>query len=124
MSVSSKGKITALKKGETKITVKVSGKTLICKVKVTSSPTAKINKKPVKAKKVYSVKHGKSITVKLVGKASKINNVYKTSKKKIAKVTSKKSAKKIKIKGYKKGTAVIKIKINKVKTFKIKVKVK
>ena len=124
VSVSSKGKITALKKGETKITVKVAGKTLSCKVKVTSNPTAKINKKPVKSKKIYTVKHGRSITVKIAGKAEKINNVYKSSKKKTAKVTSKKSAKKIKIKGYKKGTAVINIKVNKVKTFKIKVKVK
>ena len=54
---------------------------------------------------------------------SSIKNVYSTSNKKVAKVSSSTAATKIKIKAVKKGTATIKIKVNGVKTFKIKVKV-
>ncbi len=122
-SVNSAGVVTALKKGNSDIYVTVSGKTLICKVKVTTNPTAKIKKKAVKSSKVYKIKKGKKLTVKITGKAKSINNVYKSSKKKIAKVISKKKASTIKIKGYKKGKATITLKINKVKTIKIKVKV-
>ena len=122
-SVNSSGVVTALKKGSADIIVTVSGKTLICKVKVTTNPSAKIKKKAVKSSKVYKIKKGKNLTVKLTGKAKAVNNVYKSSKKKIAKVISKKKASTVKIKGYKKGKAVIRIKINKVKTIKIKVKV-
>jgi alpha-amylase len=122
-SVNFSGVVTALKKGSSDIIVTVSGKTLTCKVKVTSNPTAKIKKKAVKSSKVYKIEKGKKLTVKITGKAKAINNVYKSSKKKIAKVISKKKATTVKIKGYKKGKATITLKINKVKKIKIKVKV-
>ena len=77
-----------------------------------------------KGKKVssISVKKGKSVSVKLTGKASSINNSYTSTKR--AKITSKKTAKTITIKGLKKGTTSVKIKVNNSVTFKIKVKVK
>ena len=121
--VSKSGKITALKKGTATITVKVDGKKLKFTAKVKNSPTAKIGKKAVSAKKVYKIKKGKTITVKLARKAKAIKNKYATSNKKIAKVVSKASASSVKIKGLKKGTAKIKITVNKTKSFKIKVKV-
>lgn len=123
-TVSSNGKITALKKGNATITVTVSGKKLKCKVTVTSSPKAKIGKKAFKKSKTYTIKKGRKLTVSITGKASSIKNSYKTSSKKVAKVTSKKNAKTIKIKGLKKGKATIKVTVNKSTTFKIKVKVK
>lgn len=124
-TVSSKGVVTALKKGTAKITVKVDGKKLTFTAKVTSSPKiTKVGKKAYSAKTVYSIKKKATLTVKLSGKAKAVNNTYKTSKKSVAKVTSKKTATSVKIKGLKKGTATITIKVNNTKTFKIKVKVK
>lgn len=118
------GKITALKKGTAKITVTLTnGKKLTCNVKVTTSPSIKINGKKFKSSKTYSVKKGKKLKVAVTGKASSVKNVYKSSNKKIAKVISPVSAKNIKIKAYKKGKATVTVKVNGV-NFKIKVKVK
>lgn len=123
VKVSKNGKLTALKKGGATITVKAGTETLKCKVKVTTSPKAKIKGKAVKAKKAYTIKKGKTLTVKLTGKAASIKNKYTSTKKKIAKIKSKKTARTIKISALKKGSATVKIKINGVKTIKIKVKV-
>ncbi|MCH5303584.1 MAG: CotH kinase family protein [Ruminococcus sp.] len=118
------GKVTALKKGTANITATLStGKTLKCKVKVTSSPTIKVGGKKFKKSKTYSLNKGKKLKIKITGKASSVKNVYKSSKKKVAKVVSKTSAKAVKIKGVKKGKAKITLKVNGV-SFKIKVKVK
>ncbi len=121
--VSASGKVTALKKGSAKITATVGTQKLVCKIKVTTNPKAKIKNKAVKKSKVYKIAQGKTLTVKLTGKAKAIKNKYKTSSKKIAKITSKKTVKSIKIKALRKGKATIKIKVNGVKTFTIKVKV-
>lgn len=127
-TVDKDGKVVALKKGTATITFtakKAGGDIkLTCKVKVTSNPTIKIGKKKFKKSTRYSIKKGKSLTVKITGKASTVKNTYKTSNKKIAKITSKKTAAKVKIKAYKKkGKATITLVVNGV-TFKIKVKVK
>ena len=107
------GKVTALKKGNTNIVVTLTnGKKLYCKVKVTTSPTIKVGKKKYSKKTTYSIKHGKKLIVSVSGKAKSIGNKYKTTNKKIAKITSKATAKKIVIKAYKKGKAKITVKVN------------
>lgn len=123
-TVTNKGKVTALTKGSATITATLTnGKKLSCKVKVKTSPTIKIGKKKYSKKTVYTVKRNKTLTVNITGKAASVKNVYKTSNKKIAKITSKATAKKVKIKAYKKkGNATITLKVNG-KAFKIKVKV-
>lgn len=122
-TVSDSGKVTALKKGDAVITVKVAGKNLKFKVKVTSSPKLKVGKKNFKAKTTYSVNKNSTLKVKITGKAAAVNNKYKTSKKSVAKVVSNTKATTVKIKGLKKGNAKITLTVNKVK-FTIKVKVK
>ncbi|MCH5299601.1 MAG: Ig-like domain-containing protein [Ruminococcus sp.] len=123
-TVSKNGKVTALKKGNATITVKVAGKSLKLKVKVTSSPKIKVGNKKFSAKKTYTINKNGTIKVKITGKAAAINNKYKTSKKSVAKVTSNAKATTVKIKGIKKGTAKITLTVNKVQKFTIKVKVK
>lgn len=118
------GKVSALKAGVSEIIATLtSGKKLTCYVMVTTSPSIKINGKSFKSSATYSVKKGSALTVKISGKAPSVNNVYKSSNKKVAKVVSAKSAKTVKIKGLKKGKATVTIKVNGV-SFKIKVKVK
>lgn len=107
------GKVTALKKGKSNITVTVGKTKLTYKVSVTTSP--KLSKKSV------SVKKGKTVTVKITGKASGVNNKYTNTK--YAKIKSKRSATKLKIKGLKKGKTTLKIKVNGV-VLKLKVTVK
>ncbi|MBR1732007.1 MAG: leucine-rich repeat domain-containing protein [Ruminococcus sp.] len=115
--------IKGLKKGKATITIKVNGVSYKIKVNVMANPSLKVNGKAYKAKTTYSVKKGKYITVKIKGKDSKVKNVYSTTNKKVAKVTSKITATTVKIKGLKKGTATVIIKVNGA-VFKIKVKVK
>lgn len=118
------GKVTALKKGTATITAKLStGKKLSCKITVTSDPSIKISGKKLNAKKTYSIKKGKCLTLTLTGKAADVKNSYASSNKKIAKVTSKATATKVKIKGIKIGNATVTVKVNNV-AFKIKIKVK
>lgn len=119
------GKVTALKKGNATITATLTnGKKLTCKVKVSSSPTIKINKNKFNKKTTYTIKKGSFLTVKITGKAAGKNNVYASSKKKIAKITTvKKNVSSVKIKGLNKGKSTITLKVNGV-AFKIKVKVK
>ncbi len=108
------GKVTALKRGAVNITAKLStGDSLTCKVVIKTSP--KLSKKTV------TVKKGKVVSVKIIGKAKSVNNTYKSTK--TAKIISKKTASKIKIKGLKKGRTTLKIKANGV-LLKLKVKVK
>lgn len=108
------GKVTALKKGAVIITANLTtGKKLTCKVTVSTSP--KLSKSSI------TVKKGKTVSVKITGKASAVNNVYTNTK--YAKVISKKNATTIKVKGLKKGATTLKIKVNGV-VLKLKVKVK
>ncbi len=112
-TVNKKGVVTTLRKGRSVITVKVGKRKLKCIVKVTSNP--KIAPKSIKVKK------GKTVSIKIIGKAKGVNNKYKNTK--YAKVISKKSAAKITIKGCKRGKSTLKIVVNKM-TLKLKVKVK
>ena len=121
--VNSNGVITTLQRGAVTIKVKVGTKTLSCKVTVTNSPVIKDGKKYLSSK-YYTVKKGKTISFKIYRKASAINNVYKTSNKKIAKITSKANTTKLVIKGLKKGKATLTVKVNGVKSFNINVNVK
>lgn len=124
ISVSSKGKVTALRKGSEKVfAVLSSGDTLTCKVTVTTNPVLKVGKKKFNPKNTYTVKKGKTLSLTVTGKASGINNKYSSTKKSVAKVISKKTASKLKIKGYKKGKATVTVKVGKT-VFKIKIKVK
>jgi hypothetical protein len=116
--VTKNGKVTGLKKGTATITVKVAGKTLKCKVKVTTSPKIKIGKKKFSAKKTYTVKKGKTLKVKVTGKAKAIKNKFKVNKKKGLKVSG---ATTVKIKAKKKGTYKVTLTVNKSKKFVIKV---
>ena len=110
-----KGTVTyAKKKGSKKITATLtSGDQVTCKVKVTTLP--KLSRKSV------TVKKGKTVTVKITGKARSVKNVYKNTA--AAKVTSAKTASKIRVKGLKKGQTTIKIRVNGV-WLKLKVNVK
>lgn len=113
--VTKDGKVTVLNKGKaTFITAKDSeGKTH--KIYCTNSFSAP------SAKKSVTVKKGKTVTIKLSGKAHSIKNTYKNTK--IAKITSKRTADKLKIKGLRRGTTALRVKVNGVKILKIKVKV-
>lgn len=112
VKVSSKGKVTALTKGTSTVTVKAGTTTYKYKITVTSNP--KLSKSKVKVKK------GKTVSVTIKGKASGVNNKYRNTK--YAKITSKKSAKKIKIRGKKKGSTKLYVTVNG-KKLKLKVTV-
>ncbi len=117
------GKVTALRKGSAIITVSLTnGLRLTCKVSVTTSPTIKIGKKKWSKSAAYSVKKGKTLTVSITGKAKTVNNIYRTSDKRLAKITSKPSASKAVIKAYKKGKATVTLTVNGV-SFGIKLKI-
>ncbi len=118
------GTVTALKKGTTKIrAILDDGAVITDTITVKTNPSIKVNNKAFKAKTRYTVKKGKYLTVKITGKAKSVKNIYSTSNKKIAKVTSKNTATTVKIKGVKKGKATVTVKVNGC-AFKIKVKVK
>lgn len=120
--VSDKGVVTGVKKGTAKVTVTVGASTLNFTAHVISNPSLKVNGKDYKATTTYSVQSGKSLSVKISGKVSSIKNVYSTSNKSIAKVTSATTATTVSIKGSWQGTATVTIKVNGV-AYKIKVKV-
>lgn len=129
IKLTKKGKLTALKKGTAKFKVTLpSGKVYNGTFKVLDNPVLKKkvtsgkNKGTYKEVKTVSVKQGKTVSIKLFGKAKPINNKYTSTSK--AQIVSKKSATSIKIKGKAKGTSTVKIKVNGVKTLKLKVKVK
>ena len=120
-SVSTSGKITCRTKGTATITVTLNSVKVKYKIKVTNSPSIKVNNKKFKASTRYAIAKGKTIKVKITGKAKTVKNAYKSNKATVAKVTSNKT---VKIKGYKKGNATVTVKVNGYKSFKIKVKVK
>ena len=122
LKVSSKGKVTFLKKGSGTVTVKAGSKKLTFKGIVTSNPKLIYKNKTVKASKTYKVKKGNTLTVKIKGKASALKNKYSSTK--IAKIKGKAKSSKIKIVGLKKGKTTLKITVNLTKVLKIKVKVK
>ena len=118
----SKNKVTALNKGSATVNITVMPKyydiakylkSYKVKVSVTTAPTI--------SKTSVTVKKGKTVSVKLTGKASTIANKYTDTK--IAKITSATKDTAIKIKGLKKGTTTLKVKVNGVKTLSVKVKV-
>lgn len=118
------GKVTALKKGSAKIYAVLNDNYhLVCSVKVNNNPTIMVNGKKFSAKKTYTVRKGKKLTVKITGKASTVKNIYNSTNGKIARITSKTDAKTLTVKAYKKGKATVSVKINGV-TYKIKIKVK
>ena len=105
--VNSSGKITALKKGKAKITVKNNG------VKKTFTVTVKNPRLNATSK---TLKKGKTFTIKVTGKIGKAT--FKSSDKKVATVTSKG-----KVKAVSKGKAAITVTANGVK-LKCKITVK
>lgn len=111
--VSSAGKVSALKKGVAKITVKVGSKKLYFTIKITSSP--KLSKSSV------TVKKGRYKTLKIIGKCGSVSNTYYHTKK--ARISGKRTAAKFKVIGLKKGKTTLKVKVNCV-VLKLKVKVK
>ncbi len=123
------GKLTALKKGTATVKVTLpSGKVYKGIIKVINNPVLKKkatsgeNKGEYEAVKSISVKQGKTVSVKLFGKAKSIKNQYTSTSK--AQIVSKKNDDIIKIKGKAKGTSTVKVKVNGVKTLKLKVIVK
>ena len=120
--VDGNGLVSALKTGTTRIVVTVGRKKLIYGIKVTSGPKIKVGSTDFRKSTVYNVQKGKYLTLKITGKAKAVNNVYKSSNKKVASVTSSKTASTVKIKGLKQGTATVRVKVNGVE-FPVKVKV-
>ena len=114
VAIASAGKATALKKGTAKITA-----TLIDGTKLTSTITVKTN--PKLSKSSVTVRKGRTVKVKITGKAKSINNSYTNTK--IAKIASKKTATTLNVKGLKKGKTTLRIKVNGV-VLKLKVNVK
>ena len=115
--VTSKGVVKALKKGTATITVRTAnGKKATCKITVPTAPT-----KIQFAKKQYSVKKGKKITLKtsLTPAAAKTTLTWSSDNKKIATVT-----KKGVVKGIRKGTVTITVKTANGKSATVKVTVK
>ncbi|MBR1731665.1 MAG: glycosyl hydrolase 53 family protein [Ruminococcus sp.] len=120
--VDENGLVSALKKGSTEIVVYVGNKKLTYKVTITTNPSIKVNNKEFKKSQVYTVMKNKYINVTVSGKAKAVNNIYSSSNKKVAAVTSAATATTVKIKGIKKGTATVTVKVNGF-AFDIKVKV-
>lgn len=116
--VNSKGVVTALNKGKTTVIVTLKdGNKLNCKVNVTTAP--KLSKSTV------NVKVGKTVKVKVLGKAKNIALKWTVSNKNVNTSIAKKiSASVLNIKGVKKGKATLKVKVNNVKTLTLKVNVK
>lgn len=111
-------KVIALTKGTVNITAKLkNGDKLTTKLRVKNNPTLTKKGKNIKT---ISVKKGKTVTVRLSGKAIGVNNSYRNTKNAI--VISKKSARVIKIMGIKNGNTILKITVNG-KTLKLKIKV-
>lgn len=112
-AVNKNGVVTTLRKGRAKIIVKVGKRKLRCIVKVTSNPKLAPNS--------VTVKKGKTVSVKIIGKAKGVNNKYKNTE--YANIVSKKTANTITVKGRKRGKTTVKVVVNKL-ALKLKVKVK
>lgn len=120
VKVTANGKVTNLRKGTAtlKATLK-DGRKFSQKVKITSDPCLiKGSKHNITS---VSVKKGKTVSLKIDGKANAVKNSYKNTK--YAKVTSKRTAKTIKIRGLKKGKTTLYITVNG-KKLKLRVNVK
>ncbi len=119
VKTTSTGNLIALKKGKATVTMTLHrNKSVIGKVKCKIT----IKKDPSLSAKSVTVKKKQSVSVKIRGKASSINNKYTNTAK--AKIISKPSSATIKVKGLKKGKTTLKIKVNGVKTLKLTVKIK
>ena len=115
-TVTSKGVVTAKKKGTAKITATADGKKAVCTIIVKAAP----KKISLNARKA-TVKRGKTyqIRVKLPKNTASYKVTYSTSNKKVATVSSAG-----KVKGLKKGTAMITVKTFNKKRATIKIMVK
>ena len=105
-TVNSKGKVTAKKKGTVTITAKVGSKKYKCKITVEA---------PSISKKTYTMKKGKTVTLKIKGTTQKIT--WSSNNKSVATVNSKG-----KVTAKKNGTATITAKVGKSK-YKCKITV-
>lgn len=120
VSIDNSGKVTALREGEATITSTLkNGATCSRKICVVSNPKLIKNGKRITS---VSVKKGKTVKIRISGKAKLIDNKYTNTD--FARITSKKSADTITVKGLRKGTTILKVKVNGVKTLKLKVRVK
>ena len=89
-TVSTKGVVTAKKAGSAKITAKVNGKTVTCKVSVKKVAATKINAAPKLNKTSVSIKEGQKSTLSATVNGKKVTKVtWKTSNKNIATVSTK-----------------------------------
>ena len=115
-------KVTALSKGTATVNVTAYPKYYeIPAYLKTSKVKISVTTAPALSKTSVTVKKGKTVSVKLTGKASAIANKYTNTK--YAKFTSSTKDTILKIKGLKKGTTTLKVKVNGVKTLSVKVKV-
>lgn len=96
------GRIIALQKGGTEITAKSKDAQTSFNLRVSTSP--KLEKKSV------TVKKGKTVSMKLYGRAKGCKNKYTNTKN--AEITSKKTADTLTVRGLKKGSSIIKITVN------------
>ncbi len=112
VKVSSKGKVTALKKGFAFIILKIGKSSRRISVSVVSSPRL--------SKSSLRIKRGSAKTIKIIGKAASVRNKYKNTK--YAKITSKRTAKKLRIKALRRGKTTLKIRVNGL-VLKLKVKI-
>ena len=129
IKITKKGKVTALKKGRATVKATLSNGKKYSGIFIVKNDPA-LKKKATSGRSMgkykevreISVGLGKTVSVKLFGKASAIDNKYCSTN--MAKITSKKSATSIKIQGKAKGISTVKVKVNGVKTLKLKVTVK
>jgi len=118
-TVSSSGKVTALKKGTATITARMGAHKFTCKVTVTTNPKLK---KAGKVIKEITLKVGERTKVNLVGKAESIKNAYFNTPN--AYFGALPTATKLSVVGRKTGTTTIKVLVNNTKYVKLKVIVK
>lgn len=113
VSVSKKGVVTALKKGNGNIEISVGSITLTYKVTVTTNPSL--------SKNSITLKKGKTVQISVKGKAAAGTVTYKKSK--FVHISQTKKGTILKIKALKKGSEKVKINVNGV-TLSLKITVK
>ena len=114
VKINKDGTLTALTKGKATITHKAAGGKAV-------SATITVKDDPKLSEASVKVKVGKTVRVRISGKAASVNNVYKNTR--YAKITSKKSADTLTVKGLKKGKTTLTVTVNG-KKLKLKVNVK
>ena len=114
VKINKDGTLTALTKGKATITHKAAGGKAV-------SATITVKDDPKLSEASVKVKVGKTVRVRISGKAASVNNVYKNTR--YAKIASKKSAETLTVKGLKKGKTTLTVTVNG-KKLKLKVNVK